>query len=447
MREDEKNARDLYDLQSEVYGQGSIDQMNAEIPEFINIIKKNSLLKGNILDIGVGTGQLSLALLKSIKRNAAVFGFDISANNVSEFKSHANEEPRIADAKVASFYDIPYEDNSFELAVSNHVLHYAEDLNAALKQIRKKMTPGGHLIFTSVVCQKGNSENKIHGVLVHEKIDKPIKVWAYQRSKEEILNALNNAGFAVLPTDKGSYFKEYWPEYYYHRSEKVGVEGATPHTFLVTAKAVDTVYNQTWDHKFPEGEFKLQADRLSKILEQRGFEMKSQSKFWMPLFYKSIPNARGMFGSHTLVMSSNTTYEDRFFFFLNGLAHVLQWNADPKRKEMSFHYQETYKNTKDIKGQYEHKLDSLGYLLQFMFEHGFERYILWYLNYFKVDQKYLRDYVMDIKEDINFDYFQSLLTIGDFLEMPESTDTTLLTKSLPETLEISEDKDKFIYFV
>ena len=447
MRQDEKKAQDLYDLQTKVYGQGSIDQMNAEIPSFIQTIKENGLFKGEVMDVGVGTGQLSLALLKSLKGKVLISGFDISDKNVKKFKQLSQKDRRIGSAKVASFYDIPFNDGTFELAISNHVIHYAEDLHAAFKEIRKKIKTGGHFVFSSVVCEKGNSQNIIHGVLVHEKLPKPIQVWAYQRSKEDILNALNSAGFVTMPTDKGSFFKEFWPTYYYHRSEDKMASGATPHTFLVVAKAVDKTPRQTWDSKFPESEFKMQVEKLEKLLEGFGFTIKSQSKFLMPLFYKTIPNARGMFSPHTLIMSTSTTYEDRFFFFLNGLAHVLQWKAEPARKQKSYHYQETLKKTKDTKGHYAHKIDSLGYLLSFMLEYGFERYMLWYLNYFSVDQKYLHDYALDVKSDIDFDYFQSLLKMGDFLEVPESKDTILVTKPLSDLHVTDQSEKEFIYFV
>jgi ubiquinone/menaquinone biosynthesis C-methylase UbiE len=447
MRKDEQRAAELYDLQTKVYGQGSIDQMNAEIPGFIKIIKDNKLFQGEIVDVGVGTGQLTLALLKALKGKVLISGFDISDLNVKKFKQLSKIDKRIIAAETASFYEIPFKDNSFDLAISNHVLHYAEDLHAALKEIRSKIKTGGYFIFSSVVCEKGDSQNIIHGVLVHDRIPKPIHVWAYQRSKEDVLSALNSSGFFVLPTDKGSFFKEFWPAYYFYRSERKNISGSTPHTFLVTAQAIDDTCRQTWDTKFPENEFKLQLERLMNLLEGFGYTVKSQSKFLMPLFYKTVPNARGMFNDHTLVMSTGTTYEDRFYFFLNGFAHILQWKAEKERKIKSYNLQKTLRETKDIKAQYEHKLDSLGYLLSFMREYGFERYTLWYFNYFMVDQKYLRDYALEVKDDINFEYFQSLLKIGEFLEIPESKETTVVPKLLSK-LEVSGSSEKdFIYFV
>ena len=447
MREDEKRAADLYDLQIKVYGQGSIDQMNVEIPSLIQVIKDNKLFTGNVLDVGVGTGQLTLALLKVMETKVLVSGFDISEENINEFKKLTKDDERVVSADVASFYDIPYEDNSFDLSISNHTLHYAEDLHTALKEIRKKIKTGGYFVFTSVVCEQNDSQNIIHGVLVHETLAKPIRVWAYQRSKEDILDALNSAGFIAMPTDKGSFFKEFWPTYYYHRSENNNVAGATPHTFMVVAKAVEESYRQTWHTKFPESEFKMQVEKLGKLLEDFGFSIKSQNKFMMPLFYKTIPNARGMFNSNTLIMSTNTTYEDRFFFFLNGLAHVLQWKAEPARKEKSYRLQETLKETRDVRDHYEHKLDSLGYLLSSMLEHGFDRYMLWYLNYFAVDQKYIHDYALDVKENIDFAYFQSLLKMSDFLEITELKDAMLLTKALPDLQADDKEDEEFIYFV
>jgi ubiquinone/menaquinone biosynthesis C-methylase UbiE len=236
MREDEKRAADLYDLQIKVYGQGSIDQMNVEIPSLIQVIKDNGLFTGEVLDVGVGTGQLTLALLKVLETKVLVSGFDISEENISEFKKLTKNDERVVSADVASFYDIPYEDNSFDHAISNHTLHYAEDLRSALKEIRKKIKTGGYFVFTSVVCERSDSQNIIHGALVHETLAKPIRVWAYQRSKEDILDALNSAGFIAMPTDKGSFFKQFWPTYYYHRSENKDVAGATPHTFLVSSR-------------------------------------------------------------------------------------------------------------------------------------------------------------------------------------------------------------------
>ena len=334
------------------------------------------------------------------------------------------------------------------MAISNHVLHYAKDLDAALKEVRRVMRTGSYFLLSSVVCESTETENIILGVLVHEKIGSPIHVWAFQRSREDLLKAFNSAGFILMPFDNGSYFREFWPTYYYSRSERPNTQGATPHTFFAGAQAVDALVSQTWTNSFSEDEFKVQVTKIEDSLKKWGYVIEAGLQFSMPAFYASIPNARGSFSPTKLVAASHTTYEDRFYFFLNGLAHIAQWKADPARLEKSYHFHETLKTTKDLAAHYEHKIDSIKYLLDFMLKNGFEKYILWYLKYFVVDQKYVSDFVSDVKVDIDFKYFQKLLSEDVLLEVPNSLEILLLRKIAPDLQVTGSFRDERpIYFI
>ena len=99
---------------------------------------------GDVLEIGGGTGA-----------NISKYGHDVRSLTITE-----PEEPmirrlqhRIAqqrpDAKAlrASAEDLPFEDDSFDTAVSTLVLCSVDDQPRTLRELRRVLRPGGRLLF------------------------------------------------------------------------------------------------------------------------------------------------------------------------------------------------------------------------------------------------------------------------------------------------------------
>ncbi len=100
--------------------------------------------RGDVLEIGGGTGA-NLALYGQQVRSLTVT--EPEAPMVSRLQRRIAE--RRPDAKLlqAPAEDLPFEDASFDVAVSTLVLCTVDDQPRALRELRRVLRPGGRLLF------------------------------------------------------------------------------------------------------------------------------------------------------------------------------------------------------------------------------------------------------------------------------------------------------------
>ncbi|CAM5466937.1 2-methoxy-6-polyprenyl-1,4-benzoquinol methylase, mitochondrial [Streptomyces glaucescens] len=94
-----------------------------------------------ILDAGCGSGPLSAALRE---RGAVVTGIDTSAGMVALARQRLGDDVAL---HVADLRDpLPFDDGAFDDVVASLVLHYLEDWELPLAELRRVLRPGGRLI-------------------------------------------------------------------------------------------------------------------------------------------------------------------------------------------------------------------------------------------------------------------------------------------------------------
>ncbi len=99
---------------------------------------------GRVLEIGGGTGA-----------NLSFYGERVEALTVTEpeepmarrLERHARERSVDANVVHAPAEDLPFEDDSFDVAVSTLVLCTVRDQPRALSELRRVLVPGGRLLF------------------------------------------------------------------------------------------------------------------------------------------------------------------------------------------------------------------------------------------------------------------------------------------------------------
>ena len=111
----------------------------------------------DVLDLGCGYGWH--CRYASDHGAGSVLGIDQSEMMIAEAKKR-NDAPGIT-YRVCSLQEYDYPKESFDLAVSNLVLHYVEDLDAVYRSIHETLRPGGvflmnieHPTFTAGVNQQ-----------------------------------------------------------------------------------------------------------------------------------------------------------------------------------------------------------------------------------------------------------------------------------------------------
>jgi SAM-dependent methyltransferase len=97
----------------------------------------------DILDAGCGVGAIALDLARTIEPRRIV-GIDVDGDQVAAARSTASEcGVRTAEFAVASVYDLPFADGSFDVVYANAVLLYLREPVRALAEFRRVLRPGG----------------------------------------------------------------------------------------------------------------------------------------------------------------------------------------------------------------------------------------------------------------------------------------------------------------
>ena len=115
----------------------------------------------DVLDLGCGYGWH--CRYAADHGAGSVLGIDQSEMMIAEAKKR-NDAPVIT-YRVCSLQEYDYPKESFDLAVSNLVLHYVEDLDAVYRRIHETLRPGGvflmnieHPTFTAGVNQQFSAD-------------------------------------------------------------------------------------------------------------------------------------------------------------------------------------------------------------------------------------------------------------------------------------------------
>lgn len=104
-----------------------------------------------ILDVGAGTGSLSLALKKHYAENGArvsVTAVDLSRQMLTLARGRSGWF-RPMDVVCADAESLPFKANSFDMVFSNLCLQWVNDLPACLGRIFQVLKPGGVLLFST----------------------------------------------------------------------------------------------------------------------------------------------------------------------------------------------------------------------------------------------------------------------------------------------------------
>jgi len=135
-----------------------------------------------VLDIGIGTGEMSSALLRHLGRNVALSGVDISRSMLEIAQERLRNECTSLRLKQADACKLPFADNSQDLIVCGHVLEHLCEPTDALREMLRVLRPGGQLL----TCITRNS---IAGALIQ-------LMWRTHRaSPKTAMDWLKSSGF------------------------------------------------------------------------------------------------------------------------------------------------------------------------------------------------------------------------------------------------------------
>lgn len=124
--------------------------------------------KTKVLDIACGKGSTALYLAR--KYGCSVVGIDISEELIREAKESC-ERMGLRDKvkfQVANAMDLPFEDNQFDVAISQGILVFVDDQTKTINEASRVIKNGGKAGWIEVSWKKEPTKgflNKVHSVL------------------------------------------------------------------------------------------------------------------------------------------------------------------------------------------------------------------------------------------------------------------------------------------
>jgi len=124
-----------------------------------NIVKELGIRPGyRVFDIGSGTGVLLPFLIAELGDEGKIIALDFSTEMLVQ--AQAKDFPPIVGFTQADVIDIPFPDNSVDLAICNSAFPHFDDKARALKEIARVLRTNGRL----VICHTMSREmiNQLH---------------------------------------------------------------------------------------------------------------------------------------------------------------------------------------------------------------------------------------------------------------------------------------------
>ncbi|MBZ5660231.1 MAG: methyltransferase domain-containing protein [Acidobacteriia bacterium] len=171
------------------------------------------------LDIGCGPGFVTEELAHAVGPSGEVHAMDNSESSVEMTRQRCAELGNVQ-VQVAEVTKLPYPDNYFDLAVSTQVYEFVLDIQTALSELHRVLSPGGRAAII---------DTDWHTILWHSgnpaRMARVLKAWdehlAHADLPRTLGTLLRNAGFSVRECKAISYLDtEFKPEGYSYNMTK-----------------------------------------------------------------------------------------------------------------------------------------------------------------------------------------------------------------------------------
>ncbi|RHW55146.1 methyltransferase domain-containing protein [Clostridium botulinum] len=121
---------------------------NENISELSNLDLKQSNIK--ILELGCGDASLWNKNFNHIPSNWDITLTDFSEGMLKDAKKNLREKRSRFNFKIVNAENIPFEEESFNVVIANHMLYHVPNINKALKEINRVLKSEG-ILFASTV--------------------------------------------------------------------------------------------------------------------------------------------------------------------------------------------------------------------------------------------------------------------------------------------------------
>lgn len=129
--------------------QGWFPWVYEKVEETLHIPTSTNNLNNNILELGCGNGALWRENIEKIPANISITLSDISEGMIREVRRSIGRKDKRFSYKTFDCHKIPFENDSFDCVIANHVLFYCEKIDQVCKEIKRVLKPNGIFICST----------------------------------------------------------------------------------------------------------------------------------------------------------------------------------------------------------------------------------------------------------------------------------------------------------
>jgi ubiquinone/menaquinone biosynthesis C-methylase UbiE len=175
------------------------------VPEFFEKYKEE-LKGGKILDLGCGNGRN----LRYIARQGfEIYGIDISEEALVQLRETLEQEKLSANIQRGSFYNLPYENKTFDCVISISVLQHNDWKGAkkAFSEISRVLKDGGLFLLrvrsTNRSLPEKRRDIRDHGITYIPATGRKAGIMLHNYSREEIEELAYDNSLEIIDIKEG----------------------------------------------------------------------------------------------------------------------------------------------------------------------------------------------------------------------------------------------------
>lgn len=149
----------------------------------------------HILEVGCGTGTLSLAAKRKAGQQSQVVGIDIASDMIETARQKAEKAGQDVRFQVGRIEAIPFPDNQFDLVLSSLMLHHIPGDAAkqqGMREMFRVLKPGGRLLIVDATRPNNPHLRGLSSLILGREM--------LAHSVEEFIPMLEQAGFVNIQT-------------------------------------------------------------------------------------------------------------------------------------------------------------------------------------------------------------------------------------------------------
>ena len=121
----------------------------------------NFIKNGRILELGCGPGKLWYKNKDKIDKSLNITLSDFSKSMLKIAKDRLKDIEHNFIYKEINAEDIPYEDESFDVVIAQHMIYFVPDIEKAIREIKRVLVQGGTFYVTANSCDSMAELNEL----------------------------------------------------------------------------------------------------------------------------------------------------------------------------------------------------------------------------------------------------------------------------------------------